>query len=94
MSNARQDYLHKVSRKIVIDSQVVIVENLNIKGMVCNPKLAKAISDVSWGMFVNFLDYKLKEKGGILVEIDRWFPCSKTCSNCYYQIAELSLDIW
>jgi len=61
--------------------------------MVRNHKLAKAISDVGWGIFVNFVDYKLKEKGGILVEIDRWFPSSKTCSNCYYQIAELPLDI-
>ena len=42
-------------------------------------KLAKAISDVGWGMFTNFLDYKLKEKGGLLLEIDRWFPSSKTC---------------
>jgi len=93
MSNARQDYLHKLSRKIVNDNQVVVVENLNVKGMVRNRKLAKAISDVGWGMFVNFLDYKLQEKGGILVEIDRWFPSSKTCSNCYYQIAELPLDV-
>jgi len=61
--------------------------------MVRNHKLALAISDACWGMFVNFLDYKLKEKGGILMEIDRWFPSSKICSNCYYQIAELPLDI-
>jgi len=93
MSNARQDYLHKLSRKIVNDSQVVVVENLNVLGMVRNHKLALAISDACWGMFVNFLDYKLKEKGGILMEIDRWFPSSKICSNCYYQIAELPLDI-
>ena len=93
MSNARQDYLHKISRKIVNESQVIVVENLNIKGMVRNRKLAKAISDVSWGMFVNFLDYKLKEKGGLLVEIDRWFPSSKLCSNCYYQMGEMPLEI-
>jgi putative transposase len=93
MSNARQDYLHKVSRNIVNDNQVVIVENLNVKGMVRNHKLAKAISDASWGMFVNFLDYKLKQKGGLLVEIDRWFPSSKTCSNCYHQVAEMPLDV-
>ncbi|MDY7008745.1 MAG: zinc ribbon domain-containing protein, partial [Cyanobacteriota bacterium] len=51
------------------------------------------ISDVGWGMFVNFLEYKLQQKGGLLVEIDRWFPSSKTCSNCLYQISEMPLDV-
>ena len=93
ISNARQDFLHKLSRKIVNDNQVVVVENLNVKGMVRNQKLAKAISDVGWGMFVNFLDYKLQQKGGKLVEIDRWFPSSKLCSNCFYQVEEMPLEI-
>jgi len=92
-SNARQDYLHKLSRKIVNDNQVVVVEKLNVKGMNRNHCLAKAITDVSWGMFVNFLDYKLKEKGGLLIEIDRWFPSSKTCSNCLYQMEKMPLEI-
>ncbi|NEQ74048.1 MAG: IS200/IS605 family element transposase accessory protein TnpB [Okeania sp. SIO2C9] len=93
ISNARQDFLHKLSRKIVNDNQIVVVENLNIKGMVCNHKLAKAISDAGWGIFVNFLEYKLQQKGGLLVEIDRWFPSSKTCSNCLYQMPEMPLDV-
>lgn len=93
ISNARQDYLHKLSRKIVDNNQVVVVEQLNIKGMVRNRKLAKAISDVSWGRFVNFLDYKLKPKGGLLVEIDRWFPSSKICSDCLYQMVEMPLEV-
>jgi len=92
-SNARQDFLHKLSRKIVNNNQVVVVEQLNIKGMVRNHCLAKAISDVGWGTFINFLDYKLKQKGGLLVEIDRWFPSSKTCSNCLYQMSEMPLEI-
>jgi putative transposase len=93
VSNARQDFLHKLSRKIVNDNQVVVVENLNVKGMVRLRSLAKAISDVGWGMFVNFLDYKLKDKGGLLLEINRFFPSSKTCSNCLYQMGEMPLDI-
>ncbi|MDJ0718782.1 MAG: RNA-guided endonuclease TnpB family protein [Prochloraceae cyanobacterium] len=93
ISNARQDFLHKLSRKIVNDNQVVVIENLNVKGMVRNRKLAKAISDVGWGMFTNFLDYKLKEKGGKLLEIDRFFPSSKTCSNCLYQMSDMPLDV-
>ena len=93
VSNVRQDYLHKLSRKLVDDNQVIVVESLNTKGMVRNHKLAKAISDVGWGMFVNFLSYKLDREGKVLVEIDRWFPSSKLCSNCHYQIGEMPLDV-
>ena len=93
ISNARQDFLHKLSRKLTNESQVVVVENLNVKGMVRNHKLAQAISDVGWGMFVNFLSYKMEREDKKLIEIDRWFPSSKTCSNCHYQIDALPLDI-
>jgi len=93
VSNVRQDYLHKLSRKLVDDNQVIVVESLNTKGMVRNHKLAKAISDVGWGMFVNFLQYKLDREGKVLVEIDRWFPSSKLCSSCHYQIDEMPLDV-
>jgi putative transposase len=93
VSNSRQDFLHKLSRKLVNESQVIVVENLNVKGLVRNRKLAKSISDVGWGMFVNFLDYKLKAKDGQLVEIGRFFPSSKTCSRCGHVVDELTLDI-
>jgi len=103
VSNSRQDFLHKLSYKLVSDSQAVIVENLHVLGMVTledsltlryrNHKLAKSISDVGWETFTNFLAYKLERKGGKLIEIDRWFPSSKLCSNCFYQISELSLDV-
>jgi putative transposase len=61
--------------------------------MVRNHNLAKAISDMGWGMFLNFMDYKLQQKGGLLVEINRFFPSSKTCSNCLYQMSEMPLDV-
>ena len=93
VSHSRQDFLHKLSRKLVNDNQVVVVENLHVKGMVRNHNLARAISDAGWGVFTNFLAYKLERKGGKLVEIDRWFPSSKLCSNCYYQVDELPLDV-
>ncbi|MEH2192770.1 MAG: RNA-guided endonuclease TnpB family protein [Nostoc sp.] len=93
VSNSRQDFLHKLSYKLVSDSQAVIVENLHVLGMVRNHKLAKSISDAGWGTFTNFLVYKLERRGGKLVEIDRWFPSSKLCSNCFYQIGELALDV-
>ncbi len=93
ISNSRQDYLHKLSRNLTNDSQVIVVENLNVKGMVRNHKLAKAISDCGWGMFVNFLSYKLKREDKHLIEIDRWFASSKICSNCLYQMDKMPLDI-
>ena len=93
VSNSRQDFLHKLSRKLVNENQVVVVENLHVKGMVRNHNLAKAISDAGWGTFTNFLAYKLEKKGGRLVEIDRWFPSSKLCSNCYYQVDEMPLEV-
>jgi putative transposase len=93
VSNSRQDFLHKLSRRLVDESKVIIVENLNVKGLVRNRKLSKSISDVGWGMFINFLDYKLKLKVGQLVEIGRFFPSSKTCSCCGYVLDELTLDI-
>jgi len=82
--------VHLNSIQVLADGRI---PRLNIKGMIRNHKLAKAISDVGWGMFVNFLDYKLKEKGGVLVEIDRWFPSSKLCSHCHYELESLTLDV-
>ncbi|MCC5610432.1 transposase [Nostoc sp. CHAB 5834] len=93
VSNSRQDFLHKLSYKLVSDSQAVIVENLHVLGMVRNHKLAKSISDVGWGTFTNFLAYKLERRGGKLIEIDRWFPSSKLCQKCFYQIGEIPLDV-
>jgi putative transposase len=93
VSNSRQDFLHKLSSQLVNESQVIVVENLNVKGMVRNQKLSKSISDVGWGMFVNFLDYKLKSKEGELIEIGRFFPSSKMCSCCGHVVDVLPLDI-
>ena len=70
-----------------------MVENLHVKGMVRNHNLARAISDAGWGTFTNFLAYKLERKGGKLVEIDRWFPSSKLCSNCLARVSEMSLNV-
>src|SRR4028119_639027 len=93
VSNVRQDYLHKLSRKLVDNNQVIVVESIHVKGMVRNHKLAQAMDDVGWGIFVNFLHYKLDREGKVLVGIDRWFPSSKLCSNCHYQVSEMPLDI-
>ncbi|WP_373535008.1 RNA-guided endonuclease InsQ/TnpB family protein [Microcoleus sp.] len=93
IARCREDFLHKLSRKIVDENQVIAVENLNIKGMVKNHNLAKAISDVGWGMFCTMLKYKSESEGKRYVEIDRWFPSSKTCHICLNRVDNLTLDI-
>jgi putative transposase len=93
ISNARQDFLHKLSRKLTNESKVVVVENLNVKGMVRNHKLASSISDVGWGMFVNFLSYKLEREDKRLIEIDRFFPSSHICPECLTQQPKMDLSI-
>ena len=93
ISNSRQDFLHKLSRKLTLRSQVVIVENLHVKGLVRNHKLAKAISDCGWGMFVNFLSYKLEREDKKLIEIDRFFPSSHICPECLTQQPKMDLSV-
>jgi putative transposase len=93
VKRVREDFLHKLSRKIVNENQVIVVENLNVKGMVCNHNLAKAISDCGWGQFCTMLKYKSEWFGKIYIEIDRWFPSSKTCNVCLNKVDSLPLDI-
>jgi putative transposase len=93
IANSRQDFLHKLSRKIVNENQVIVSENLNVKGMVKNHNLAKAITDCSWSMFLNFIDYKAKRDGKTFLEIGRFFPSSKTCNVCLNIVDSLPLDI-
>ncbi|MGL5835120.1 MAG: RNA-guided endonuclease InsQ/TnpB family protein, partial [Waterburya sp.] len=89
----REDFLHKLSRKIVSENQVIVVENLAVKNMVKNHNLAKAISDCGWGQFTTMLKYKSEWEGKTYLEIDRWFPSSKTCNVCLNKVNSLSLDL-
>ncbi|MEG3866458.1 MULTISPECIES: RNA-guided endonuclease TnpB family protein [unclassified Microcoleus] len=93
IARCREDFLQKLSRKIVNENQVIAVENLNIKGMVKNHNLASSISDVGWGMFCTMLKYKSESEGKQYVEIDRWFPSSKTCHVCLNRVDNLTLDV-
>jgi putative transposase len=92
ISNTRQDFLHKISRKLVDENQVIVAENLNIKGM-ARTKLAKSIHDAGLGMLLNFLGYKLEREGGKLVEVDRFYPSTKRCSCCGFKNDLLTLSI-
>ena len=93
IKRCREDFLHKLSRKLVDENQVISVENLAVKNMVRNHKLAKSISDVSWGMFCTMLKYKAEWDGKTYIEVDRFYPSSKTCNHCLNIVDSLPLDI-
>jgi putative transposase len=82
VANARNDWQHKLSHTLVDENQAIIVEDLAVKNMVRNRKLAHAISDAGWSSMAGKLKYKLAGKGGRLVKIGRFYPSSKTCSAC------------
>ena len=90
--NVRHDFLHKLTNAITNESQVIVAESLNVKGMVKNEKLAKHISDASWGTFIQYLEYKSERKGRTFIQIDKFFPSSKMCSNCE-EVHELTNDL-
>lgn len=92
ITNQRIDFAHQLSRKLVNENQVIIVEDLNIKGMVKNKNLAKAISDAGWSRFITFLGYKLEKEGKHLVKVDRWFASSRLCSHCNEKNIMLTLN--
>ncbi len=96
ITNIRKDYLHKISTEIVKNHDIISVEDLSVKNMMKNHKLAQSLSDVSLGMFYIMLEYKSKWNDKSFVKIDRFFPSSKTCSNCgwIYQDLNLSIREW
>ncbi len=80
--NQRLDFLHKLSTKLINENQVICLEDLQVENMIKNHCLAKSISDVSWSKFVDLLKYKSDWYGRELVQVDKFFPSSKTCSSC------------
>jgi putative transposase len=93
IADARKDNLHKLTTRLVRENQTIAVENLAVKNMIKNPKLALAISDASWGELVRQLEYKCKWYGRTLIKIDRWFPSSKRCGNCGHIVDKIPLNI-
>jgi putative transposase len=92
VGNARRDGLHQLSTRLVGEFDTVVVEDLHVAGMVRNRRLARAISDVGMGELRRQLAYKTRWHGRNLVIADRWFPSSKTCSNCGVVKAKLRLS--
>lgn len=93
ISDARKDFLHKLTTRLVRENQTIAVEDLAVKNMIKNRKLSLAISDASWGELVRQLKYKCDWYGRTLIVIDRWFPSSKRCGSCGHIVDKLPLNV-
>jgi putative transposase len=90
--DARRDFLHRTSTRLVRENDVIVIEDLAVTNMVSNRHMARAISDCGWGEFRRQLEYKCQRHGRKLVVTGRWYPSSKTCSACGHLLAKLSLS--
>ncbi|WP_238598627.1 RNA-guided endonuclease InsQ/TnpB family protein [Saccharothrix sp. ALI-22-I] len=93
IADRRRDLLHKLSTRLVRENQTVVIEDLNVRGMMRNRMLARAIGDASWAQLRSMLDYKTRWYGRELIVVDRWYPSTKTCSRCGYLLDRLPLDV-
>jgi putative transposase len=93
IADSRKDFLHKLTTQLVRENQTIAVEDLAVKNMIKNPKLARHIADAAWGELVRQLEYKARWYGRNLVKIDRWFPSSKRCGSCGHIVDKLPLSI-
>ena len=93
ISRVREDFRHKLSRKIVDENQIIVVENLAVKNMVKNHNLALSISDAGWGMFCTMLKYKAEADGKVYLEVGRFFPSSHLCSETLLSLPKMDLSV-
>ena len=91
--NQRTDFLNKLSTEIIKNHDIICIEDLNVKGMLRNHKLARSISDVSWSSFVAKLQYKADWYGREIIKVSQWFPSSQICSECGHKDGKKPLDI-
>ena len=92
IANCRLNTLHKVSKKLVSEYDVIVCEDLNVKGMVKNHRLSKHIADASWGNFITLLQYKCNWYGKELIKVNRFYPSSKVCGECGWINQNLKLS--
>ena len=93
IADARKDFLHKLSTRLVNENQVIAIETLAVSNMQKNHCLAKSIADASWSEFVRQIEYKAQWYGRTLIGIDRWCPSSKRCNDCGYVLSALPLSV-
>lgn len=93
IANQRKDFLHKLSTDIVKNHDIICIEDLNVKGMIKNKRLAKHISDASWSEFVRMLEYKSEWYGKEVVKVSPWFASTRICSTCGYMGEKKTLNI-
>lgn len=93
LSNKRNNYLHQLTTKLVKENSIICIEDLNVKGMLKNHKLAKSIADCSFSMIRKMLEYKCQWYNRKLVVIDRWSPTSKKCNCCGHIMKDWNLGI-
>jgi putative transposase len=91
IAHIRADFLHKLTTRLCRENQAVVIEDLNVKGMLQNERLARALSDVGFGLFRSQIEYKARRYGTRLIVADRWYPSSRLCSSCGYNNPALAL---
>ena len=97
VTNQRNDFLQKQSTMLVRENQTICIEELNVKGMIRNHKLAQHISSVSWSKFYEMLEYKATWYGNDIVKVPTMYPSSQTCSCCGYKnpiVKNLAIRVW
>ncbi len=93
IADSRKDFLHKLSTKVVSENHTIVLEDLNVSGMVKNRKLSRVISQQGWGEFRGLIEAKSEKYGRNFVAINRWEPTSQTCSECGYKWGKIDLSV-
>ena len=93
IADRRRDHLHKLTTRLVRENQTVVIEDLSVRTMLRNHRLARVISDAAWSQFRSMLEYKAASYGREVIPVDRWYPSSKTCSACGRINTTLTLNV-